>query len=66
VQSLWPREDGSAWSGKSSNDIRDSQLLATLVRPVRPKTIRFKDGAAKGYSRRRLEKALGIASLARR
>ena len=49
--------EGRLWSGEY---LHDAQKLARLLRPlrIRPKTIRFVDGTAKGYQRRCFEKAL--------
>ena len=52
--------EGRPWTGMSSEYLCDSQKLARLLRPlhIRPKTIRFVDGTAKGYERRWFEQAL--------
>jgi hypothetical protein len=44
----------------SSGYLHDAQKLARLLRPlhIRPKTLRFGHRTAKGYERRRFEKAL--------
>lgn len=53
------------WTGMASSDyLDDAQRLARLLRPlhIRPKTIRFNDGTAKGYHRQWFEEALGRAA----
>jgi hypothetical protein len=56
VKSLSAIED-RRWFGESR---RNAQRLAQLLRPlhIRPKTVRFKDGTAKGYLRMSFEKVL--------
>jgi Protein of unknown function (DUF3631) len=49
--------EGRPWSGMSSECLGHAQKLARLLRPlhIRPKTIRFNEGIAKGYLRRWFE-----------
>jgi hypothetical protein len=45
------------WTGMSFTE-RNAAAIAQLLQPVRPKTIHFTHGKAKGYMRRCFEKAL--------